>query len=196
MLVAILTLPVGALAEPETRVPVPLPEDDRQHLLDEMRAFLVYTTATLAAAIEGDMMEVQRLAEQVRPPLERARILATDAPSPAPPMPNQNSARAPTVEQRHSPNRFERMRRNLPQPFRAMMLEMREAIAGVGRDAVAYNDPLHSLRQLHRVQLVCVACHQVYRLEAGHPDTGSEPVAGPGRPRDGSSTDVDARSGG
>lgn len=178
MLLATLTLSVGAWAEPETRVLVPLPADDREHLLEEMRGFLVYTTDTLAAAVRGDMMEVQRLAEQVRPPLERARILATDGPSPAPPMANRNSAPAATGDHRPSPERFARMRRNLPQPFRAMMLQMREAIAAVGQDAATRNDPLHSLRQLHRVQEVCVACHQAYRLEAGHPNAERAAVAG------------------
>lgn len=182
MLTALLSIPGSALAEAETRMPVTLPEDDREHLLEEMRGYLVYATATLAAAVEGEMIEVQRLAEQVRPPLERARILASDGPSPAPPMAEQNSARAATGGHRPNPDRFERMRRNLPQPFRLMMLQMREAIADVGRDALAHNDPLHSLRQLQRVQEVCVACHNAYRLEAGQPDAGSQPLTGVGRP--------------
>lgn len=157
-------------------MPVNLPEDDREHLLEEMRGFLVYTTATLNAAIEGDMTTVQRLAEQVRPPLERARMLASGDHSPAPPMTERNSAPAPADDgRRHHPSRFERMRRNLPQPFRVMMLQMREGIAEVGRDAVTRNDPLHSLRQLHRVQEVCIACHQAYRLESGSPDAAGQP---------------------
>ncbi len=182
MLMALLSISGSALAEAETRMSVTLPEGDREHLLEEMRGYLVYSTATLAAAVEGEMIEVQRLAEQVRPPLERARILASDGPSPAHPMAEQNSAQAAAGGHRHSPDRFERMRRNLPQPFRLMMLQMREAIADVGRAALVHNDPLHSLRQLHRVQQVCVACHNTYRLETGQPDAGSQPLTGVVRP--------------
>ncbi|MFC7335185.1 hypothetical protein [Rhodocista pekingensis] len=173
VLLGMLVLPAGARGQGDTRTAVVLPPDDREHLLEEMRGFLVYTTETLEAALDNDMARVQRLEEQMRPPLARARQLASDDPLPTPAM----AGRGPAVgggpgvgPGGGQPTRFERMRRNLPQTFRLLMLQMREDMAEIGRDAVSRNDPAHTLRQLHKVQTVCIACHDAYRLEPGVPD--------------------------
>ncbi|WP_139058742.1 hypothetical protein [Thiorhodococcus drewsii] len=148
-----------ARAASDGRAPIVLPAEDRDHLLEQMRDYLVYSSSTLGALAEHDMAKVQGLAEAVRPPLVRAKMLAGDgAPASAeqssgPLLPGQN------------PARFQRMRSNLPQPFRLMMLQMRQGIAEIASDAVAVSDPMHTLGQLSRVQQVCIACHATYRLE-------------------------------
>ena len=163
MLLVLLMPSLQVSAQTDTRTAVNLPSDDRAHLLEEMRNFLTYTTATLGAITEHDMAQVQQLAEQVRPPLAQARKLASATPvSPA-----MDTDQTQERRGRGDPARFERMRRNLPQPFRLMMQQMREGIAELGRDAVVRNDTMHTLRQLHQVQQVCVTCHEAYRLQDG-----------------------------
>jgi hypothetical protein len=61
------------------------------------------------------------------------------------------------------------MQQNLPQGFRNMMLEMRQGVAAIARDAGTIDDQRHILRQLVQVQEVCVACHRAYKLAPGEP---------------------------
>ena len=166
-LFATLAAPAYAHDAADTRTAVILPEEDGEHLLADMREFLERTTGMMAAAVDGDMQRVQVLADTMRPPLFRARSLAEGTPPPA----RQGGRREAGAAGRGNQTRFARMQQNLPQPFRSMMFEMRKGVAEVARDAVTVGDRLHTLRQLARVQQVCIACHQVYKLAPGRPET-------------------------
>ena len=152
----LLTLPVQAQEEVDPRIPVRLPEDDRAHLLEDMRYFLERSTDLLAAVAARDLPEARRIAEAAKPPLARARSLA--AGTQPPPMAGPGDA-----TRMESAARFRRMQQNLPQGFRDLLLDMRLGLAAVA-EAAAADDAGQSLRHLVRVQQTCVACHRSYRL--------------------------------
>ena len=162
-LVLALMSPAGLLADDaDARTVIVLPPDDQAHLLEEMRGYLEYTTAVLGAVIAGDAGAVQRLSAAVRPPLFRARQLAN-------PTEMSESGGQDAAGQGPRPRgseRFRRMQHNLPQGFRTMMLQMRERIAAIEQAAMTRQDPQQILHQLWQVQHICIACHQMYRLES------------------------------
>lgn len=147
----------------DARIAVVLPADDREHMLEDMRDFLKRATTMLAAAAEDDLAQVAGIAAAARPPLERARSLAAGTPPPPMPAGMGGMGRGPGSERDRG--RFARMQQNLPQPFRAMLLEMREGVAAAGAAATA-KDGRRTLQALARVQSVCVGCHDSYRLVA------------------------------
>jgi hypothetical protein len=154
---------------PDTRSEIVLPGDDREHLLEDMRDFLERTTGLLTAISNNDMARVSRLANEMRPPMSRARALADGTPMP----PNRGIGRgAQRPMSEWEQGRFARMQKNLPAPFRGMMFELRQSIDKLGRDAAEQKDRDLALRQLAAAQEICVSCHQLYRLGPETPHGG------------------------
>ncbi|MFT3964016.1 hypothetical protein [Propionivibrio sp.] len=159
---------IGAAQEADHRIIVPLPDEDRARLQEDMREFLRQNTGLLNAVIDGDMDRVREMAQGARPPLPRIRALASGASLPSPD--GKNPAVPPEAGGRQRPlTLFERMQRNLPQPFKDMLLGMRETVAEIERDAREIGDSKHTLRQLSTIQGLCVSCHDLYKVVSKPP---------------------------
>lgn len=165
-------MPQAAVAQSDYRMAVALPENDRYRLQEDMRYFLRQQGALLDASINNDMKRVAEIAQNAKPPLARIRALASGMP---PPQQNLSPANqnAMSSDMREAIALYKRMQKNLPQPFKDMLLEMRETVAEIEKDSKGVRQQKHTLEQLSRIQNLCVSCHDVYRVTTLHSGSGN-----------------------
>lgn len=165
-------MPQAALAQSDYRIAVALPESDRDRLQEDMRYFLRQQGALLDAAIQNDMTHVAEIAQKAKPPLARIRALAGGMPPPQQ-NPSLTKSNAKHSDKNEAVALYLRMQKNLPQPFKDMLLEMRETVAEIERDAKGVKQQKHTLEQLSRIHNLCVSCHEVYRATTLPPGRGN-----------------------